>query len=207
MAIKFQYNKTYLQQLNRELRVRENALPTLQAKESALRVEVKKARDEISRVEQDLARVHEALEVGMRLWGELPEGLVRFAGVKSEVRKIAGVRIPVLDAVEFTVERYSLFSSPAWLPQGIESLKELATLQIRRQMAREKLEMLEYARKKTTQKVNLYEKVQIPGYQEAIRSIKRFLEDEENLAKSSQKILKSRLAAAEAEQAAVRAAQ
>ena len=44
---------------------------------------------------------------------------------------------------------------------------------------------------KTTQKVNLFEKVQIPGFQEAVRKIKRFMEDEENLSKSSQKILKS----------------
>ena len=52
--------------------------------------------------------------------------------------------------------------------------------------------LLDYARKKTTQKVNLFEKVQIPGYDEAIRKIKRFLEDEENLSKSAQKIVKSR---------------
>jgi V/A-type H+-transporting ATPase subunit D len=52
--------------------------------------------------------------------------------------------------------------------------------------------LLEHARRKTTQKVNLYEKVQIPGYQDAIRKIKRFLEDEENLSKSAQKIVKKR---------------
>ena len=51
--------------------------------------------------------------------------------------------------------------------------------------------LLEHARKKTTQKVNLFEKVQIPGYQDALRKIKRFMEDEENLSKSSQKIMKS----------------
>ena len=56
-----------------------------------------------------------------------------------------------------------------------------------------KLQLLEKARKKTTQKVNLFEKVQIPGYEDAIRKIKRFMEDEENLSKSSQKILKSLL--------------
>ena len=55
-----------------------------------------------------------------------------------------------------------------------------------------KLDLLDGARKKTTQKVNLYEKVQIPGFQEAIRKIKRFLEDEENLSKSAQKIVKTR---------------
>ena len=58
--------------------------------------------------------------------------------------------------------------------------------------------VLEHARKKTTQKVNLYEKVQIPAYREAIVKIKRFLEDEESLAKSAQKILKARLVREEA---------
>ena len=50
---------------------------------------------------------------------------------------------------------------------------------------------MEYARKKTTQKVNLFEKVQIPGYEDAILKIKRYLEDEENLSKSSQKIMRA----------------
>jgi len=56
---------------------------------------------------------------------------------------------------------------------------------------REKIEILEYARKKTTQKVNLYEKVQIPQYSEAILKIKRFLEDVDNLEKAAQKITKN----------------
>ena len=43
----------------------------------------------------------------------------------------------------------------------------------------------------TTQKVNLFEKVQIPGYKDAIRKVKRFMEDEESLSKSSQKIMRS----------------
>ena len=54
-----------------------------------------------------------------------------------------------------------------------------------------KLNLLEHARKKDHPKVNLFEKVQIPGYQDALRKIKRFMEDEENLSKSSQKIMKS----------------
>jgi len=60
------------------------------------------------------------------------------------------------------------------------------------------MEILEYARRKTTQKVNLYEKVQIPGFEAAILKIKRYLEDEENLSKASQKIVKSRIQEMEA---------
>ena len=35
MAIKFQYNKTSLNNLGKQLKIRQNALPTLQNKESA----------------------------------------------------------------------------------------------------------------------------------------------------------------------------
>ena len=71
-------------------------------------------------------------------------------------------------------------------------VKELAIVGIEREFFSQKVILLDYARKKTTQKVNLFEKVQIPGYDDAIRKIKRFLEDEENLSKSAQKIVKSR---------------
>jgi V/A-type H+-transporting ATPase subunit D len=198
MAINFQYNKTYLQQLNKGLKVRENALPTLISKESALRVEVKKAREETAAIEQELKSQYSGLASLQRLWGELPQGMVTVSDVNIIIKKIAGVKTPVLERVSFTVQRYSLFSSPAWVPSGIEILKTLASLKIKLDLAKKKVEILEYARKKTTQKVNLYEKVQIPEYKEAIRKIKRFLEDEENLSKSSQKILKAKIAMAEA---------
>ena len=45
MAIKFQYNKTSLGELNKQLKIRKNALPTIKSKESALRSEVKRAKD------------------------------------------------------------------------------------------------------------------------------------------------------------------
>ena len=44
MAIKFQYNKTSLTNLGKQLKVRQKALPTLKNKESALRVSVAAAK-------------------------------------------------------------------------------------------------------------------------------------------------------------------
>jgi len=73
-------------------------------------------------------------------------------------------------------------------------VKGLATLQVERDVFWRNMQILEHVRKKTTQKVNLYEKVQIPAFEDAILKIKRFLEDEENLSKAAQKILKGRTA-------------
>jgi V/A-type H+-transporting ATPase subunit D len=201
MALKFQYNKTFLNQLNRELKVRLNALPTLQAKEAALRLEVKKARDEVGRIKLKLDAATRALQPGFRLWSEFPTDLLTITRVEYDQHKIAGVKIPTLKNIEYGVRPLSLFAAPAWIADGLILLKSFSELQIRYTLAQKKITILEYARKKTTQKVNLYEKVQIPAYQESILKIKRFLEDEDNLAKSSQKILKARLALAEEEAA------
>ena len=46
MAIKFQYNKTSLQQLEKQLKVRVRTLPIIKNKESALRMEVKRCKTE-----------------------------------------------------------------------------------------------------------------------------------------------------------------
>ncbi len=198
MALKFQYNKTALQQLQKELKVRENALPTLQAKESALRLEVKMAKKEVKKEEAAFEEKNKELAAIMRLWSEFPEGMISVKDVNLDFKKIAGVKTPIFREVLFDIQRFSLVVSPSWLVDGIALLKQAAELQIRIDVAKKKVEVLEYARKKTTQKVNLYEKVQIPEYQTVLLKIKRFMEDEENLAKSSQKILKERLAQAEA---------
>jgi len=197
MAMKFQYNKTFLQQLNKELKVRLNALPTLQAKESALRVEVKKAKRIVADLEKQVKKLEEDIAPTFRLWTEFPDNLVSISYIDVDFKKIAGVQTPIFRGVDIGVSPFSMFNAPPWLPAGIHLLKQFVSLRIEKEIARENVAILEYARKKTTQKVNLYEKVQIPAYEEGIRKIKRFLEDEENLAKSSQKILKTRLAQAE----------
>lgn len=192
MAIKFQYNKTSLGELGKQLKMREKALPTIKSKESALRSEVKKAKDSA----RDFLGRKDALKAEydymVALWGEFDCELVRIRDVELSQQKIAGVRIPVLENVLFEEKPYDLFSSPVWYQDGIDLLKRLARLELDYAVFNRKMELLDYARRKTTQKVNLYEKVQIPGYEDAIRKIKRFMEDEENLSKSAQKIVKTK---------------
>lgn len=192
MAISFQYNKTSLQNLEKNLKMRVRALPTIKNKESALRLEVKRSKDEIKQLNEEVERRLNAYDQMLSLWGEFDTTLLQVKDVKMAIKKIAGVRVPVLEEVEYETKPFSLFNSPKWYADGFTQLKELAQVGIEAEFCAEKLRLLEYARKKTTQKVNLFEKVQIPGYEDAIRKIKRFMEDEENLSKSSQKIVKAK---------------
>ncbi len=192
MAIKFQYNKTSLGDMRKKLQMRQRALPTIKSKESALRLEVKKARDAASQVDRQLEELLAQYAYMTALWSEFDGGLLRVSDVELTHTKIAGVRVPELGEIAFEEKRYDLFSSPVWFADGVELLKRIARLGIQREVYTRKMELLDFARKKTTQKVNLYEKVQIPGYEAAILKIRRFLEDEENLSKSAQKIVKNK---------------
>ena len=192
MAIKFQYNKTSLGELGKQLKMRQKALPTIKSKESALRSEVKRAKDSAAEFRERLDALMAEYDYMVALWGEFDCTLVRVADINLTSQKIAGVRIPILNEVQFEVKPFDLFTSPAWYSDGVELLRKIATLGIEFEVYNRKTALLDYARRKTTQKVNLYEKVQIPGYEDAIRKIKRFMEDEENLSKSAQKIVKTR---------------
>ncbi|TXB62875.1 V-type ATP synthase subunit D [Phaeodactylibacter luteus] len=190
MAITFQYNKTALQELQQKLRARQSALPILKSKEAALRAAVKEARLEAQSLKAELQQHLEGQEEMGRLWAGFDFSLVQVREVKAAKRKVAGVPTTWVEEVHFEPPVYSPFHSPGWFPEGVLLLQEWSRLEIAHRAALLRAEQLEHARKKATQKVNLYEKVQIPGYEEAIQKIERYLEDEENLAKAAQKIVK-----------------
>ena len=197
MAIKFQYNKTSLTNLGKQLKMRRNALPTLKNKESALRGAVLTAKNESRRLEEELERSLAGYDYLAALWNEFEPGLIRITDVDLRTVKVAGVKTPQLDEIHYEILPFNAFVKPAWFADGVRILKDLTRIGIESEVYEEKRRILEFNRKKTTQKVNLYEKVQIPGYQEAIRKIKRYMEDEENLSKASSKIVKTRHAAEE----------
>ena len=200
MAIKFQYNKTSLNHMQAQLKVRKTALPTLKNKESALRASVLAAKRQSEQLIEELEAQLKKYDYLAALWNEFEPGLISITGVDLATVKVAGVRTPELKEIHYEIKPFNAFVKPAWYPDGVAVLKDLSRLGIESEVYAEKRRILDFNRKKTTQKVNLYEKVQIPGYQEAIRKIKRFMEDEENLSKAASKIVKTRHAAEEEEE-------
>lgn len=199
MAIKFQYNKTSLTNLGKQLKVRQNALPTLKNKESALRMSVIGAKDAAQKHREELEQMLKDYDYLAALWNEFEPGLIRITDVELNTVKVAGVKCPQLGEIKYELKPFNAFVKPAWYADGVRILKDLTRVGLESEVAEERRRILEFNRKKTTQKVNLYEKVQIPGYQEAIRKIKRYMEDEENLSKASSKIVKTRHEAEEEE--------
>lgn len=203
MAIKYQYNKTSLTNLGKQLKIRQNALPTLKNKESALRMSVISAKFAAEQHRTELEQALKSYDDFCALWNEFDPGLIRIADVDIETFKVAGINVPKLGEIHYELTPFNAFVKPSWYPDGISILKDLTRIVMLEEVARKRSEILEYNRKKTTQKVNLYEKVQIPGFHEAILKIKRYMEDEENLSKAASKLVKNRHEAEEAQEGTV----
>lgn len=193
MELQFQYNKTAQQELEKLLVARKNALPVLKNKETALRGEVLKSKRELSEIQDKIDALIIEYDSFGKLWNEFDFSLLRVIAVDTESLKIAGVEVENCEFVHFEEQKYEWSINPIWYSKGFRFLKKLVLLKYKKQYGTIKLHKLEKARRMTTQKVNLFEKVQIPTYREAVLKIKRYLEDKENIARAAQKILKKRL--------------
>jgi len=193
MKIQLKYNKTALREFQKKLQIRERALPTLKNKEAVLRAMVLESKKEIELIDDLLLSKTKKNEPWKDLWQEFDTNLIQISEVYTTKIKVAGIDIPVFEYMDTIKQKFSIFSNPLWFKKGIQEMKEILNIRARKEYILNKLFLLEQARKKATQKVNLYEKVQIPTLASAIRQIKRYLEDEENLAKAGQKLLKQKL--------------
>lgn len=192
MELKFQFNKVAMQALQKQLNVRLAALPILKSKESVLRMTEKKQKEIYAELEESFQEKLALLKSDIKLWSEFPTQLYSMKSVTLKTKKIAGITVPDIDKIDWALHDYSRFANPKWLTTGVTILRDLTLMLAEMEVVAKGIEIIEHARRKTTQKVNLYEKVQIPAYTEAIRKIKRYLEDESNLEKATQKITKQR---------------
>jgi len=191
MALKYQYNKTTIQQFGKQLLIREKALPILKNKETALRMEIKVLSKEVINLKEEKKELEKKLEAYQSFWEEFPNVVV-LEKLELQNKKVIGVQVPDIAALAFRIADISWWNYPAWVPSGMAILRTSVELNLKLEVLGKQMQLLNIARKKTTQKVNLYEKVQIPEYAEAILKIKRFLEDKDNISKAAQKIVKKK---------------
>lgn len=192
MELKYQFNKVSMQLLQRQLNIRLAALPILKSKESVLRMTEKKQKEVYAELEEGYQEKLALLKSDIKLWTEFPNEVYSMKSVTLQTKKIAGITVPDIKEIDWAIHDYSHFANPKWLTSGVAILRDLTVMLAQMEVVAKGIEIIEHARRKTTQKVNLYEKVQVPAYTEAIRKIKRYLEDEANLDKAVQKITKQR---------------
>ena len=211
MANRVKLNKNTLREQNQALKLYLEFLPTLELRKQQLQTELRKLQKAIAekRAAMD-SMLLEAAPWGAMLDKVLPwvKPLVVVDEVETHVGNVAGVKVPVFDGVRFEPVGYSLVATPPIFDSAIEYFKRALSAREELEVMAEQLELLQKELIKTTQRINLYEKVLIPETRENIRKIKVYLGDQQTAAVCRAKIAKGKVLAkaAMAEAAAAEAA-
>ena len=75
-------------------------------------MEVKRAKNSANEQEKKLLARIKDYEKIVALWGEFDPELIKIEDVKMSVKKIAGVKTPVLEGIDFKIMKFSLFNKP-----------------------------------------------------------------------------------------------
>ncbi|EDY39668.1 V-type ATPase, D subunit [Cyanobium sp. PCC 7001] len=175
------------------LKTYNDVLPSLDLKRRQLAAERKTARRQLEEARARGAAI--AAEVGntcpMLAHARIDlSDLVTIAAVQQVEENLMGTRLPKLDRVDFNVAAYGLLTRPFWVDAVVGWLQAALRNQLELRAAEQRLELLQLAERKVTQRFNLFDKVLIPGTRRNIRRISIYLADAERAAVVNSKIAK-----------------
>lgn len=191
-------NKTTLKQQRDQLKTFKKFLPSLDLKRQQLLAALKIARTELAETNHEHRELLDKVAQTYPLLGSSTAAtrdlasLTRVRSVKIGEENIVGTKLPVAQEVEFDVTEYSRMVMPFWVDLLVEHLERLAELNVLQQVRQERVKRLDYAARRITQRVNLFEKVLIPRAEQNIRKIVIFLSDQERAAVVRSKIAKKK---------------
>ena len=188
-------SKSALQQERQNLQMYERFLPSLDLKRRQLMSEQSRAQEALSQAETLVAKLipDTGKSIPMLANKDIEIGkLVQIDSVDMSEENVVGVKLPVLEKVTSKMEAYALLAKPHWIDAVAERLRQILELKIQIQVQAERVRRLDQAIRRTTQRVNLFDKVLIPGAKAHIQRIQIFLADTERAAVVRSKIAKGR---------------
>lgn len=188
-------NKTALKQQRDQLSMYERYLPSLDLKRQQLIAEYQRAKQDLAATRREVDELLESQAGLFSLLGASEQdlrGLIRVESVAVEEENVLGTRLPVQGEIKFHTSDYSMLAKPFWVDLLVELLEAMAILSIRRNIEELRVERLNQAVRRITQRVNLFEKVLIPQTEQDIQRIRIYLADAERAAVVRSKIAKAK---------------
>jgi V/A-type H+-transporting ATPase subunit D len=203
--MKIKLTKGELKKQRDALRQYERYLPTLQLKKQLLQLEIVHQQSALAARKKSLSAKEKSAENWSGLLIEAPEirNWLILKKVITATKNVAGVDIPVFERADFEPAEYDLFVTPLWVDAGLELLRDMVSLKEEIGVIEQGISVLKHELRITTQRVNLFEKVKIPGAKEAIRTIKIYIGDQMTNAVGRSKIAKNKIEEATVEEVAV----
>ncbi|TWT58218.1 V-type ATP synthase subunit D [Thalassoglobus neptunius] len=196
---KLKLSKNSLQQQQQQLKLYKKLLPSLDLKRRQLAVEAKKARATHQQTVETLEQLDiQASDDLLMLADDSLDytTLVRMKGYHVGEDNVVGTRLPVLQRVDLEIAEYSRMASPAWIDVLVNRLKKAVELRVQACVEADRLEILNHAVRRITQRVNLFEKILIPTAEKNIHRIRIYLNDGERASVVTSKLAKAKQQAA-----------
>jgi len=189
------FSKASLHKEGAQLKRYKQYLPSLDLKRQQLVIERTKAMYQLADTQEQIEYCYAVVEEHLPMLSsehiEL-NSLVTIKQVDISDENVVGVQLPYLKTINIDSKPYSLLSKPHWVDFLVIQLKKMLQLQLQLQVDQQRLDILQQAVKKVTQRVNLFDKVLIPRAQKNIRKIQIFLSDTERAAVVRAKITKKK---------------
>ncbi|MBA4503395.1 V-type ATP synthase subunit D [Marinobacterium marinum] len=194
---KLALNKSTLNHENRQLKSFRQFVPALDLKRKqilAARIKSRQAMAEFARQMQQV-ETEVAEQLPMLAGTTLNMStLVQVRGVHQRMDNLVGIELPVVERIEIDCSQYSRLALPQWVDILVARLQDMLELKVRYQVEKTRLERLEAALQKTTQRLNLFDKVLIPRAEANIRRIRIALSDAERAGVVRAKLAKNKRA-------------
>lgn len=192
---KLALNKSSLHRESRRLKAFRQFVPALDLKRkqilAARQASRKTLEQQLQQRDAILHQVHKELPMLAQSNLNLAE-LVRVQRVVVSQVNLVGIELPKLDSVELDRRQHSRLALPAWVDSCVELMAQRLELELAMDLEKTRLSRLEAALRKTTQRLNLFDKVLIPRTENNIRRIRIALSDAERAGVVRAKIAKGK---------------
>lgn len=177
-GLRFQWNKVFVNEAQRRLRVFTNLIPKLQSRKGLLYLQVQEYLERIEELQAQVAGTMEDAEYVPSLSDYMPN-VTHTTNTESII--VAGVEIEQISSVEIEVAEYSLFGTPPILDRAVDVTKRLIELEERLRMDRANMAILEEEFEEVSRQLAVFEERFVPWLEKAIQKVKQRISDSEAL--------------------------
>lgn len=192
---KLALNKSTLNKEGRKVKAYKKFVPALDLKRKQLlaaRATTRRAllsgEEQLNQLQQE---IREQLPMLSNFSGHAGE-LVEVQALDIAQVNLVGLRLPEIRQLKLVAKPYSLLATDHWMDHLTRLLMQSTELQLHQQVLNKRMELLEKGLQKTTQRLNLFDKVLIPRSEQNIRKIRIALSDSERAGVVTSKIAKNK---------------
>ena len=189
------FSKAALHKEIAQLKRYQQFLPSLDLKRQLLIVERYKTATDLAKIERQIGECRTIITENIPMISDYRialKDLVVISDVSVGNENSVGVNLPVLKGIQVINKPYSTYAKPHWVDQTVIQLQCMLELKVRLLIEQRRLDILNAAVKKVTQRVNFFDKILIPKAKQTIKKISIFISDTERAGVVRAKITKQK---------------